>query len=255
MALELSTKLRNDLLGGRSFREIFADSVIRIYSGSAPSSADSAATGTLLVSITKSGGTVSTDEVSTRQQGKINVGTCVNANTIAITLNSHNYTYTCASDTEATEAGLAAAYFNRVCAAAGEPVLFAACATADIYVISTVPGTAFTLADNSSTATITVTQAAVANAQADTIRWAAPSSGAITKESETWNGVAVATGVAGYFRLVNSSDDASSDTGYIYPRLQGNVATSGTEMTLSNTTITSGATQTIDSATITMPDD
>ena len=255
MALELSTKLRNDLLNGRAFREVFADGQIKIYSGSAPTSADAAATGTLLVTITKSAGTVSADEVSTRQEGKINIGTQTAGQNLKITLNGNNYTSLAGSDTEAVAAATHAAYLNRVCAAAGEPVIFGACGTADIYVISRVPGKAFTLSDNTSEGTVTVTQAVVANAQADTIRWGAPSAGVISKESETWSGTAAATGTAGYFRLVNSSDDASLDSGYVYPRLQGNVGTSGQEMTLSSTSITSGATQTIDSATITMPDD
>jgi hypothetical protein len=255
MAIELSTKLRNDLLNGRAFREIFADGQIKIYSGSAPTSADAAATGTLLVTITKSAGTVSADEVSTRQEGKITITTMTTAQLCKITLNGHNYEAAAGSDTEATAAANIAASFNRQCAAAGEPVIFGACGTVDIYVISRVPGVAFTLADNSSEGTVTVTQAVVANAQADTIRWGTPSAGVIAKESETWSGTAVATGTAGYFRLINSSDDGSLDSGYLYPRLQGNVGTSGQEMTLSSTSITSGASQTIDSATITMPDD
>jgi len=44
-------------LKGGSIKELFKDSVIRIYSGSQPSSADLAETGTLLVTITVSSGT------------------------------------------------------------------------------------------------------------------------------------------------------------------------------------------------------
>lgn len=255
MALELSTKLRNDILNGRGLREIFADSKVMIYSGSAPATADLAPTGTLLVTITKSSAAVSAAEVSTRQEGKIAITTMTTAQLCKITLNGTNYECAAGSDTEATAAATIAASFNRQCGLAGQPVIFGACGTADIYVISRIPGVAFTLADNTSEGTVTVTEAAVANALSDAIRFTTPSSGAITKASETWSGVAVATNTAGYFRLVNSSDDYSNDTTFLYPRLQGNVGTSGQEMTLSNTAITTGATQTIDTATITMPDD
>jgi hypothetical protein len=102
--------------------------------------------------------------------------------------------------------------------------------------------------------TQTLTLNAVTNITADTIRFGAAADGVISKAAETWSGTAVATGTAGYFRIVNSTDDGLTDAvNKVYPRLQGNVGISGTEMTLSNTTITSGATQTIDTATITMP--
>jgi hypothetical protein len=94
----------------------------------------------------------------------------------------------------------------------------------------------------------------VANVISDAVRFGAPSGGAIAKDAAVWSGVAVATGTAGYFRIQRFNDDGSLDSSNLdYPRLQGSVGVSGTEMTLSNTTITSGATQTIDTATITMP--
>jgi len=63
--------------------------------------------------------------------------------------------------------------------------------------------------------------------------------------------VGLAVGTAGYFRLVKSSDTGVLSTTEI--RLQGNVGTSGSDLTLSSVNITIGATQTIDTATITMP--
>jgi hypothetical protein len=55
---KLSTGLRNQLLASNSLKTIFAASFIKIYSGSAPASADDAVTGTLLCTISiASGGT------------------------------------------------------------------------------------------------------------------------------------------------------------------------------------------------------
>lgn len=56
MALRLSTGLRDALLDTGSFKATMADGVIHIYSGSQPSDADSAETGTQLIIITESGG-------------------------------------------------------------------------------------------------------------------------------------------------------------------------------------------------------
>lgn len=50
--LRLSTGMRDALLGTQSFKDIFMDGVIYIYSGSQPSSADSAVLGTLLGKVT-----------------------------------------------------------------------------------------------------------------------------------------------------------------------------------------------------------
>jgi len=78
------------------------------------------------------------------------------------------------------------------------------------------------------------------------------SSGTMSKRGNTWDGVAVATGTAGYFRYcANTSDDNGATTTGV--RLQGAVATSGSELNMSSTSITSGATTTIDTFDITMP--
>lgn len=57
--LRLSTGLRDALLGTQSFKDIFMDGVIYIYSGSQPSSADAAVQGTLLGKVTQDAGSFS----------------------------------------------------------------------------------------------------------------------------------------------------------------------------------------------------
>lgn len=59
MAIRLSTGLFNKLLGTDDFQTIFNDGVIRCYSGTQPTTPDSAPTGTLLGSITVGGGAFS----------------------------------------------------------------------------------------------------------------------------------------------------------------------------------------------------
>lgn len=64
MTVRLSTQLRNNLVGSTGFAATFANGVINIYTGSQPATADSAATGTLLGTVTLSSGAF-TDGVST----------------------------------------------------------------------------------------------------------------------------------------------------------------------------------------------
>jgi hypothetical protein len=57
MALRLSTGLRDKLLGSKSFKDIMAAGVIRVFSGVQPTSADDAEAATVLLEITVSSGT------------------------------------------------------------------------------------------------------------------------------------------------------------------------------------------------------
>ncbi|RPI50464.1 MAG: hypothetical protein EHM49_08525, partial [Deltaproteobacteria bacterium] len=53
MAEKLSTGFRDFVLGRGSSRDFLSDSLMRIYSGTAPASADDAVTGVLLVQISQ----------------------------------------------------------------------------------------------------------------------------------------------------------------------------------------------------------
>jgi hypothetical protein len=257
MSVKLSTKLRNDLMSGEDLRRIFEDAVIKVYSGAAPASADLAPTGTLLVTVSKSAGTVSAGEKSVAQQAKLLIGSHAPAETFTLIVNGTSYIYTNTPDAgdEIAVAAAFATYINENC----NLVEAMASGTATVYIRSKFKGTAltWTIAGTGTINTTTGAQAladTVSNVTADTIRFGAAVDGVLSKAAETWQGTAVATGVAGYFRMVNSTDDASDDsTNKAFPRIQGACGVSGTEMTLSNTTITSGAPQTIDTATITMP--
>lgn len=56
MTVRFSTGLRDSILDSDGLRTAMANGVIRVYSGAQPPTADSAATGTLLLEITESGG-------------------------------------------------------------------------------------------------------------------------------------------------------------------------------------------------------
>lgn len=77
-------------------------------------------------------------------------------------------------------------------------------------------------------------------------------SGVLSKSAdEVWSGVGLSQATAGWFRLYdNSRTEGVSSTAI---RLDGNVATSGAQLNISNPTITVGGTTTVDSIEITMP--
>lgn len=71
--------------------------------------------------------------------------------------------------------------------------------------------------------------------------WAAAAAGSVAKQG-TWSATAVATGTAGYARIINSTN-----------AIDFSVGTSGTDWIIDNASIVSGGTVTITSASITVP--
>lgn len=120
-------------------------------------------------------------------------------------------------------------------------------------------GTQPTEADDAVAGTllVTITESAgafVAGAFDNGLEFGAAASGAIAKSaSETWQGVAVASGVAGWFRLCANDTDAGAESTTL-PRIDGSIGTSGADLNLSSTTITSGQTYTIDTFSLTLPE-
>lgn len=95
----------------------------------------------------------------------------------------------------------------------------------------------------------------VSGAVANGLEFGLASAGAIAKNSEVWSDTGIADGTAGWFRLyANATDAGGADTTpFLYPRIDGAVATSGSELNMSTTSIVTGATTTIDSFAITFP--
>jgi len=80
-----------------------------------------------------------------------------------------------------------------------------------------------------------------------------PTDGDIEKSSATWSGVAVASGVAGWFRFVGNATDAGSASTTL-PRIDGSIGISGADMNIGSTTITAAKTYTIDNFVMTLPE-
>jgi hypothetical protein len=247
MAVKQSTGFRNARLSGDSVRKIFADAKVETYSGTAPASADDAATGTKLIIFTKASGPLSAGEVSTAKEATHLITSHAVGETFSLVINGTTYTYLVPAE-DATAIEIAA----RLAALVDVDPAVEACAggTATIYIRSTFPGVTFTIT-KAGTGTTTLVDDAVANAISDGLKFLAASAGVMSKNTDVWSGVGLAEGTAGYCRMVTSSDDGTLST--TQKRLQGNAGTSGTEMTLTSINIHVGATNTLDTATITEP--
>lgn len=92
----------------------------------------------------------------------------------------------------------------------------------------------------------------VADAAANGLNFDVAASGVLSKDTdETWSGLGLAAGTGGWFRMYDNGYTTGASTEEI--RLDGSVATSGSQLTLSNTAITVGGTTSVTAAELTMP--
>jgi phage tail sheath gpL-like len=255
MSLKPSTGLRNFLANGGSFKKAFEDAILEIYNGTAPDSPDDAATGTKLCTITLNSGAVTHDTKSTAQVDEIVLaGTWAEADTASIVVNGTTYTYTAPTTPTATIMCNGLVALIQDIDADVDVIAVTGTTEKTIVMRSKFKGEAVTasVAKSSSAGTIVLTNK-VANVRINSLHFGDPSDGVISKASENWSGVNLATASAGYWRLVTPSDDADlSTTDY---RLQGGCGTSGTEMTMTGTTTLSiGATSTVSTFAIDIKD-
>jgi hypothetical protein len=258
MALNLSTGLRNFMLGAGSFKEAFADSVLKIYSGNAPAAsgsygaADVAATGTLLVTLSRASGTVTAADESTPQMCKCTgVGT---SGTALLTINGNPYSTTSTSSAAVAMLALAKV-INRTC-----PEFMATVENAIgvMFLVARCPansGAVYTVVDGSTTFAITVNSSDMHTfAASDALQFAAAATGAIAKQTAAWSGTAVATATAGYWRLVRASESVTETSPSLTAiRLQGTCGVGSGDILMSTTAIVTGASQTVDSFSIELP--
>jgi len=252
MTIRLSTRLRSNLAGPTGFAATFNNGVIDVYTGTQPTTADSAATGTLLGTITQSSGAYTAETLASQtitvagSSGSINTVTVGTLNIIP--LGAVNFI----TDAATTAAALSAA-INR----AG---LYTATVSGAVVTVKAPSGTGATHNGVAFATTVTTLTATVGAATlsggvtaVNGLTFAEASAGAVSKTG-VWSFSGLRDGTAGWFRLrASPADDGSADTTFIYPRLDGSVAVSGADMNLSNITIANGAPCTVDSFTWTQP--
>jgi hypothetical protein len=258
MTARFSAGLRNYVAQNGSYRNAMLGGVLRIYSGTQPSTAEAAPTGTLLATITDTAG-AHTDEV--RAQGTVTLTGGASGSVDAITVNgvailpaaiSFNTSLT------QTAADVASAINNNQsipewsATSSGAVITITAMyglgATANGYVVATTVTTITKTDVNVGTATAGVTEV-------NGLDLSSVAAGVLSKNStQTWSGVASASGTAGWFRFTSAvADSGALDSTETQVRIDGAVSTSGQQLNMSSTSITSAATQTISSFDITLP--
>lgn len=253
MAIRLSTKLRNFLLAHGSLAQAFNGGRLEVRTGSQPATADDAPGGTLLVTFTNTSGAWTAETPAT---GDITLATGSAGSVDAITVGGNNILDTPVPYTSslASTATLLAAALNR--SALNDD--FDAQAAGAVVTLTTRPGKAArynTVAISGSLTTMTATYNDFASgvAAVNGLLFDNPSLGVLTKRlAQVWSGVAVASGAAGWFRLKGPlTDDDSASDGFL--RMDGSIASSGGNLTMSPLMMTTGATQTIASFSPTIP--
>jgi len=256
MALRLSTGLRNHLLANGSLRNALQGGILEIYSGSQPTTADDAVTGTLLATISNASGGVTSEVLSS---GTVTLTGGASGSINTVTVNGINIIPSSAVPFNTSLNQTASDLATAINADQSSPE-YRASASGAAVTITAMPGTGTGPNGFVVTATLTAITASYANmaggvANVNGLRFAASSAGSITKAAaQTWSGTGVANGAAGWFRFKAAVVDGGGvDSTAAFIRMDGAVATSGAELNMSSTTIAAGAIQTISAFAITQP--
>lgn len=255
MTIKLSTAARNFLAGIGSYKDLFQNGRMEIYSGSQPANADAAVTGTLLCTITDNSAS-RTAEVLATGSVTLTGGSSGSLNTL--TVNSVDILggavpYNTSLNQTATDI---ATQINRN----RSNVEYTASASGAVVTIKALPGTGaapngFVVA--STTTTLTKTDANLSGGvnAANGLKFSEPSSGAVSKlASQTWSGINVSSGTAGYYRLYGGVADAGAlDSSATYYREDGAIGTSGADLNMTSTALTNGIATSITTFQRTMP--
>lgn len=262
--MQMSTKLANLIASGQDVRSAIGNFKRLIYSGTKPTTADSAINGTLLATLTKDGGTATFE---TRPVWAITIAGAMGG-TVTVKMGGApiHAAVTSATDATTTAAALAAAIngttikpFSGFTATSSGAVLSVigpvgsgaslnalVCTTAVTdSVTATVASSGLPDGNNGTTLGV---------AAANCCDFDARSVAGVMTSSQTWSTAsAAATGTATWFRDVyDAADTGTASTAFL--RKQGSVTTTGGggDMELGSTLITSGTPVQVTGATFTV---
>lgn len=255
MTLRHSTGSRNFLAADGSFKDMFQNGKIEIYSGAQPASADAAVTGTLLCTLTDASGARTAETLST---GSVTLNTGTAGSVDTLTVNGVDILGGAVAFN--TSLNQTAADVATKCENLRGFVEYEVSASGAIITITARPGTGaspngFVVASTATTITKTDANMAGGVTAVNGLKWGFVASGVIAKLStQTWSGVNAATGTAGYYRLYGSVADAGGlDSAGTTLRQDGAIATTGAELNMASTTLTATATTTITAWQVTVP--
>lgn len=255
MSLKISKALRNAVQERGSFKRVFSNIFLKLYQGSQPATAEAAPTGTLLGIFSDNAGAI-TREVYASGTVTLTGGASGSVDTVAvngIALLSAAVLFD--TSLTVTAANVATSINNN---------------PANLFIDATSSGAVITLKARpgmgaavngwsvvSTTSTITKTDANMASGvtAVNGLKWGDAADGVIVKlPTQTWSGVGLATGTAGWFRFEGSvTDPGTIDSTETYMRMDGLVATSGAELNRAVLSITEGTTYSITDFSVTFP--
>lgn len=257
MAIRRTTKLINELVKGFSVRDLLRDGRIAVYSGSQPSDADDAPTGTKLLEFTENGNTFS---AATASLVAIAIGGSATGAITSITVGGMGFNLLSEEVAFTTSAAATTALIVDNINAYKNPLnIRAEVSTSNVILFCPdwvgVGGNGLTFATSTTgslTATSSGTFASGVNAVNGVNFSETVTGGTLSKDSVTWQGTGLSTGTAGWFRFV-AGGSTESDAGSGEVRFDGTVGTSNADMIISATTITTDAVYTISTGTIIEP--
>lgn len=255
MTMRLSTGLRNFLAKEGGIDGALRNGIIEIYSGAQPASADAAPTGTLLCTISAASASV-TPEVLATGTVTLTAGAAGSVDTVTVGGINILGAVVAFNGTLAQTASDVAAQINRNTSAPD----YTASAAGAVVTITALPGTGasvngFTVAATSTTLSTSTTNLASGVTAVNGLLFDPVTAGVLPKRSsQTWSGLNAASGTAGWFRHYGSvADSHALDSTASTIRLDGAIATSGSEMNLNSTAFVAGATTTIATWSMTVP--
>ncbi len=255
MTARISTGLRNFLSESGSLKDALHGGKILVYSGSQPTTADAAPTGTLLCTFTDNSG-AHTNEVAATGSVDLTGGASGSVNSLTvdgIALLDASVPF----NTSLTQT--AADVVTAINASQSNPD-YTASSVGAVITITARRGTgseANGLVVASTTTTITKTDTNMSGgvSSVNGLNFGQSAAGVLSKlASQVWSGTAVANGTAGWFRFVGPiADSGALDSSGVQIRLDGAISTSGQQLNFSSTTFTLSGTQTITTFDITVP--
>ncbi len=252
MTIRLSTALRNNIVGPKGVGATFAGGIVEIRSGTQPVTADAAATGTLLGTLTMASGAFTPE---TRASATLTLaGTAGSINTVNVGTTGPVNIIPLGPVSFITDLTTTAAALRDAIIRAG---IYHATSSGAVVTVIAPNGTgdahnglalSYTATTMTATSSGNITDGVDA---ANGLQFAAPVDGVLSK-SGVWSFNGTAAGTAGWFRMKTSEldNDTLSTT---LARLDGSIAVSGADMNLSNITIAVNSPVTVDTLTITMP--
>lgn len=247
MTIRLSTGLRNALAQGLGFSSAFNRGSINIYSGAQPVSADAAVTGTLLGTVTSSSGALTQE---TQATGTITLASGAAGSVNTVTVGTFNIIPDGAVPFNTSLSQTA----SDLCDAINRNGIYSATVSGAVVTIKPRPGVGAAHNGYVVSSTLTTLTASYADmsggvSPVNGLYFGQPSGGMISKPTgQIWSFNGIAAGTAGWFRFIGSVADAGAliTAAPYLVRLDGSIAVSGGDASLSNITIAVGAPNTID---------